>query len=118
MTETPSVTDQEIPDRQVEHSETYIDLGDVVALDEATPATQPYDPEPDRERMRGRIAGWLIGSLVGLSFLLVFVSVVMVRPFDREAVALLISGIFGPIIGIVGTVVGFYFGQISGRSHQ
>jgi hypothetical protein len=36
-----------------------------------------------------------------------------VRPFDRETVGLLLSGLLGPVVGLVGTVVGFYFGQQS-----
>ena len=44
---------------------------------------------------------------------LVAVAVALVRPFNTQTVSLLISGIFGPIIGLVGTVVGFYYGQVS-----
>ena len=92
-----------------------LDLGDVVELQQATPASQPYDPEKDRETARGRIAALLMILLAVLSLCFVVVSVALVRPFDRETVGLLISGVFGPVIGIVGTVVGFYFGQSAAR---
>jgi hypothetical protein len=54
-----------------------------------------------------------MGLLSLLAIGLVVVTVCLVRPFTTQTVSLLIAGVFGPIIGLVGTVVGFYFGQES-----
>jgi hypothetical protein len=76
-----------------------------------TPSTRPA--EERREVWRGWLALVLMALLSLLAIALVTVTVWLVRPFDRETVGLLIAGVFGPIIGLVGTVVGFYFGQVS-----
>jgi hypothetical protein len=94
------------------NSAPFLDLGDV-DLRGAVPTGTPYVPDEDRERMRGRIAMMLMALLFLLALSLVLVAVLLVRPFDKEAIALLVSGIFGPIVAIVGTMVGFYFGQQS-----
>jgi hypothetical protein len=78
---------------------------------EATPPTKPL--EERREEWRGWLALTLMALLSILALGLVAISIWLVRPLDRETVSLLIAGIFGPIVGLVGTVVGFYFGQIS-----
>jgi hypothetical protein len=78
---------------------------------EATPPTKPADER--REEWRGWLALTLMALLSVLAVGLVAITVWLVRPLDRETVSLLIAGIFGPIVGLVGTVVGFYFGQIS-----
>jgi hypothetical protein len=77
----------------------------------ASPSTRPL--EERREVWRGWLALTLMVLLSILALGLVAISVWLVRPFDRETVSLLIAGIFGPVVGLVGTVVGFYFGQIS-----
>jgi biopolymer transport protein ExbB/TolQ len=56
----------------------------------------------------------LMAMLAVLAIGLVGVSVALVRPFNQQVISLLIAGLFGPVVGLVGTVVGFYFGQISG----
>jgi hypothetical protein len=90
-----------------------IDLGDVGPAAAVQPTTEPYSPERTRENFRGRVALLLMILLAALAAGMVIVTVALVRPFDRETIGLLIAGIFGPIVGLVGTVVGFYFGQIS-----
>ena len=70
-----------------------------------------YDPAQDREKVRGRIAMALIVlliALVSLLFLAILVSVVKVADLDK-----IVATILTPIMGIVGTVIGFYFGEKS-----
>lgn len=88
----------------------------VPPTDDVTPITKPA-PDP-REVWRGRLALILMALLSLLAVGLVLVSVFLIRPFDRETVSLLIAGIFGPVVGLVGTVVGFYFGQQSVRQND
>ncbi len=83
---------------------------------EVTPTTRPA--EERREIWRGWLALLLMVLLSLLAVGLVVVAVLLVRPFNTQTVSLLIAGIFGPIIGLVGTVVGFYFGQISASARD
>lgn len=63
----------------------------------------------ERESMRGILAISVVGLLVVFSLLMV-AFVWEKGSADADA---LITGIFTPIVGIVGTVVGFYFGSQS-----
>ncbi|MFM7690092.1 MAG: hypothetical protein ACKPAC_11645 [Alphaproteobacteria bacterium] len=71
----------------------------------------PYDPAQDREKVRGWIASALIILLIGLISLL-FVAILfrMVRVDDLDKI---VATVLTPIMGIVGTVIGFYFGEKS-----
>lgn len=89
-----------------------VDLGEIV-LKGTNLSVTPFDPAKAQENARGRLATILMTLLVALTLALVIVAVVLVRPFNTETLGLLISGLLGPIVGIVGTVVGFYFGQAS-----
>lgn len=60
-----------------------------------------------RENMRGVLALGVVGLMVVYSLLMVWF-VYAKGSTDAET---LVTGIFTPIIGIVGTVVGFYFGS-------
>lgn len=84
---------------------------DVPPTSDVTTATVPI--EQRREMWRGWLALLLMLLLAILAIGLVAVAVSLVRPFNTQTVSLLIAGIFGPVIGLVGTVVGFYFGQVS-----
>jgi hypothetical protein len=84
---------------------------DIPSTTEVTATTVPT--EERREIWRGWLALLLMILLSLLAIGLVVVAVWLVRPFNTQTVSLLIAGIFGPIIGLVGTVVGFYFGQVS-----
>jgi hypothetical protein len=72
-------------------------LGDVSGL-----AVVPYDPAQDREKVRGWIAGALIALLIGFISLLCLAIVFGI-----------VATVLTPIMGIVGTVIGFYFGEKS-----
>ena len=71
----------------------------------------PYDPAQDREHTRGTIAFLLIWLLIGVICIL-FVAVLSdkVRVFDIDKVT---ATILTPVVGLVGTVIGFYFGEKS-----
>ena len=73
--------------------------------------TAPYDPAQDREKIRGSIAIALILLLIGLISLLfvaILVGVVKIDNLDK-----IVATVLTPIMGIVGTVIGFYFGEKS-----
>lgn len=68
----------------------------------------PFDPKEAREKVRSQIAILLIVLL----FLTVFFSFcIFVYDADRAEVKDLLALIFTPLVGIVGTVLGFYFGS-------
>jgi len=77
----------------------------------ATVGATAYNPAQDREKLRGWIAMALIILLIGLIsllFLAILTSVVKVADLDK-----IVATVLTPIMGIVGTVIGFYFGEKS-----
>lgn len=76
--------------------------------------------EHQREKIRGRIAQ----ALIVLLFLVITAAflVFVLRPKEFENLDNLLTIIFAPIIGLIGTVLGFYFGSESsetrGRSRR
>lgn len=79
--------------------------------DVAKPGAAPYDPSQDREKVRGWIAIALIALLIGLItllFIAILWKVVQVGDLDK-----IVATVLTPIMGIVGTVIGFYFGEKS-----
>jgi hypothetical protein len=78
------------------------------------PDKAAYDPAKDRESVRGRMAMtliWLLVGVIGASLLTVWV----VRPEDGvEDLVEVLKLVFGPLVGLVGAVTGFYFGEKSG----
>ena len=83
------------------------------AIDQQTIPTVPYDPEPQRELMRGRIALWLLGMLAGV-LLLAFIS--MWLKMETEALRTVLTIIFGPLVTLVSAATGFYYGSRSSSS--
>ncbi len=77
-----------------------------------------HEIELSQETTRGHVAYALMGLLGVLSIGIFLAAVALVRPFDRETVSLLLTGALSPIIGLVGTVVGFYFGQESAKRRR
>ena len=77
----------------------------------ATVRSASYDPAQDREKIRGQIAMALIIlliALIALLFLAILASVVKIADLDK-----IVATVLTPIMGIVGTVIGFYFGEKS-----
>jgi hypothetical protein len=69
---------------------------------------KPYDPSQDREKIRGRIALILTCCLVGI----VAVSLILILTLvDIEKIKDTLEIILSPVVGLVGAVTGFYFGE-------
>lgn len=91
-------------------------------------AAEPYNLVKDRENVRGRIAMWLVWTLVGL---IVLVSLIALGTqiacslngaacptptTELVSVRALIELILTPLVGLVGAVTGFYFGEKSANA--
>ena len=72
------------------------------------PETLPYNPGPQRERMRGALALVLL-ALFGL--VIVFAtSALWLQRIAIEDLKSFLEMIFTPLIALVGSVIGFYYG--------
>ncbi len=71
----------------------------------------PYEPTRDRERVRGLLAAALIGllSIVVLGLFVALLAGRLTIPELGQLAAVTIS----PIVGLLGAVLGFYFGEQS-----
>jgi uncharacterized RDD family membrane protein YckC len=85
------------------------------------PEEEPYDPRITTDTARVRLAYILTGLLVGivaLSFLILIIVVYNPPPGTTAgatspaitALDSLLKLVFAPVIGLVGSVLGFYFG--------
>jgi hypothetical protein len=76
------------------------------------PIERPYDPEPEREKVRARIALGLT-ALVSLLALMAFTlraqGALTIEDLER------LQLFFTPLITLSGTALGFYFGGRAGR---
>lgn len=72
---------------------------------------QPYDPARDRERIRGWMAVGLTALLIGVVSAVIYGVLSKTIPLNEldKFAAILIT----PVIGLIGAVLGFYFGQKS-----
>jgi len=90
---------------------------------------KPYDPTPERENIRGTIALLLVWTLVGVITIVVFTGLVTMyscsaangcspETNELKAVRVVIELVLTPLVGLVGAVTGFYFGEktAAGRS--
>lgn len=91
-------------------------------LADSTIAREPYDSEKARDRTREMIAIWLLGTL-GAVILLAFVTMITVMVASgasaKEAYGYLVGFlniIFGPVVTLVGSAMGFYFGAQTGKA--
>jgi hypothetical protein len=71
--------------------------------------SQPYDPEPEREKLRGWIALILVGLLVAV-VVFAFLTLWFGEAAHQSDLKALLDLIIAPIVGVVGAVTGFYFG--------
>lgn len=87
-----------------------------------TPIPLPQGPTVGEKVTLGRelVRGWLAGGLIGLLFLIdaaiLTLATLKIHPFDRDVLALLLTGLLNPVIALVGTVLGFYFGEKAGKA--
>jgi hypothetical protein len=84
-----------------------------VESDLSKPPVYLYDPSEDRERKRGQIALGLIGLLAGIAAVSLLFVMFAATAERADAVKGVVELLFGPIVGLVGAVTGFYFGAKS-----
>ena len=77
------------------------------------PTGAPFNPEPQRERIRGWIALSLLGMLA-VVLLLAFIS--MWVGMKAEVLQTVLTIIFGPLVTLVSAATGFYYGSRSSSS--
>jgi hypothetical protein len=79
----------------------------------SSPGEKPYDPAPEREKKRGVIALVLVSALCGV-VVLAFACIFLVPAANIELLKSVLDIVFAPIVGLVGAVTGFYFGENPG----
>lgn len=88
---------------------------------------KPYDPIQERENIRGKIAKWLVGTLVGVVGMVVVIGLITAalcgysgtcaaETVELRAARAIVELILTPLVGLVGAVTGFYYGEKSGSS--
>jgi hypothetical protein len=96
--------------------------GDIVK----PPTEVPYDPAPDREKVRALIALLLLGALFAVIILVVLAGILTAyschtkeactpETADLKSIRAIIELVLTPLIGLVGAVTGFYFGSGSAK---
>ncbi len=75
-------------------------------------AFRPYDPARDREWVRGLIAALMTGVFCAVILVL---AVEALRGSNIDDLAKLSAVILTPVSGLLGAVVGFYYGEQSHR---
>jgi hypothetical protein len=96
----------------------------VSSPDIEAPVEEPYDPAPARENVRGMIALLLVCTLVAVIGLVMLVGIVTAyncNPKDActaettelKSIRSVIELVLTPLVGLVGAVTGFYFGEKS-----
>jgi Asp/Glu/hydantoin racemase len=87
----------------------------LVEDEKGAPAAAVGTPQPGRRHTIDSTRELIAGALVGLLAIVTLGAVVyvMASPGDEPAVEALLKLVFTPIIGLVGSVVGFYFGAQS-----
>jgi len=96
----------------------------------AAPATRPtaflYDPAQDREKVRGQVALVLTWCLVGIVTAMTTAGLATTvwclhggdctdATLELKAIASLATMVLTPLVGLVGAVTGFYFGEKAAR---
>lgn len=79
--------------------------------------TSPFDPEPERERVRTYVAFGLVGTLASTTFMAFVLLIVIAiwgdstepRSLTTEDLKSVLSIIYPALIGVVGTTLGFYY---------
>jgi len=85
---------------------------------------EPYDPNPTRDATRQTITLWLIGllcAIVGLTFVALFSRGASTGFTDKEffhELKQILDVLLGPVITLLASAVGFYFGYKQGELGQ
>ena len=94
---------------------TEIDLANVEGTPPArnAPRQEPYDPTHDREVVRARVAYLMIGLLIVIvaAMLAGLLSGYLSAETTEKVAAIILS----PVVGLLGAVLGFYYGEQSRR---
>ena len=88
---------------------TVIDLGTSPSSIPQAYEVEQYDPTETRENFRGAIALALI-TLMAIT-VLISLALVWIHPDRSKDLHDLLALIFGPLIALVGTATGYYFGS-------
>jgi hypothetical protein len=78
------------------------------ALGLVLPELRPFDPEPQRERLRGWIA---LGLLAMLALVLVCSFISLWAGIDGEKLQTVLTILVGPLVALVSAATGFYYGS-------
>jgi len=70
---------------------------------------RPFDPNPARESVRGLIAQWLVLLLAGIVTAAFWFAAW--RPDARDSLKDLLQVVLGPVVALVGSATGYYFGS-------
>lgn len=83
-------------------------------IEPSIPQGSRFDPEPQREIIRGKIATQLLWMLAGV-LLLTFISIWFSKwlGMDSEMLRTVLTIIFGPLVTLVSAATGFYYGSRS-----
>ncbi len=74
--------------------------------------TSAFDPEPQRERIRG----WIALALLGMLALVLLAFISMWVGMNAEVLRTVLTIIFGPLVTLVSAATGFYYGSRSSSS--
>lgn len=101
-----------------------VDFGEALAsASAATPGIRDYDPRPAQDRARSIITG----ALLGITATVVVGAFVMSSwalgrdaslEDNRKTILAVLNVVFGPLIALLGSVIGFYFGSGSAQSRR
>jgi hypothetical protein len=72
------------------------------------PVEKPWDPEPARERLRGALAAILLvllAAVIGLAWLALWADIAT-EPEIKDLLSVMLT----PVVALVGSALGFYFG--------
>lgn len=98
-----------VPDAEVHSTGEELDLGSATVDSGPAYRTVRYDPARARESVRG----WIALSLIALLALIIGASFVFMwlHPDKEKSLHDLLALILGPMIALVGSATGFYFGS-------
>ncbi len=86
-----------------------VDLTAEAPQSEWNPSADSYDPNPQREQVRGTIA-WVLLGIFGLTILFAFIGVAF-QWTEYDNIKDMLGILLPPITGLVGSAIGFYFGR-------